>query len=239
MHDWWWLCTTSFMAYIHFKCFHQQQIDATQCESCISKSEKVKDAKQFLNKRNQYLRSILQKDVDQVMAVSDYLKSYLDKHIAGLVPIAVNANGVEVPEKIHTPVEHPIVRLGFMGGIQGLKGYTLLNEASQLIQATNWELYIYSVPTVDKEGFKKVWTYLKHQGIKGTYHKVKQVIKARYQPRETGKVITRPAFATANKEEVFAAIDILLSLSTVKESSSLVVIEALVRHIPVITTDSG
>lgn len=239
MHDWWWLCPNSFMADSEYRCCHQMEIDSVRCIACIGNIQLQQSSEQFIQERQDYLLECLKVNVDKIFVVSNYLKQYVNANMKHIEGIEVNLNGVEQSEALPRTNHEGPVRLAFLGGIQPLKGYELLQEACQYIESDNWELHIYSVPQVDSQGFYKAWNYLKTQGIKSLTHKLKQVIKAKLQVGEGGRVHIHPPFETCQKEEVFSKIDILLSLSTVKESSSLVVREALIRGIPVLTTASG
>ncbi|MGL4362368.1 MAG: glycosyltransferase [Cellulosilyticaceae bacterium] len=239
MHDWWWLCPNSFMADQNDKCCLQKNIDDSKCKKCIKDTISQLDAENFLKKRNQYLKTILEKDVDQVLVVTEYLKTYFQNNMPYIENIKVDINGVEEGIIHNQAKKNEVIKIGFLGGVQRLKGYELLQKAVPHIQSKGWELHIYSVPKVNKHGLKKAWSYLKSQGLRKLKVKLKQVLKAHSVQPSNGKIIIHPPYDTFEKETVFQEFDILLSLSIVKESSSLVVREALIRNIPVLTTDSG
>lgn len=246
MHDWWWLCPNFFMADCHCEPCGQQTIDSEQCIQCISKVKlmpgaqralKVFEPESFLKKRQAYLMDILSQDVDQLLVVSHYLEGYIRDNIEQLPPLSVNTNGVEAARQLVGQKTEGKVKFGFLGGKHVAKGYDLLIETFSALPVGNWELHIYGTPQIGGGAIKKVISYLKAQGIKGLYHKLQGLKKTKVQVHPS--IFYHETFESSQKEQVYESIDVLLSLSKVRESSSLVVREALIRQIPVIATPSG
>ena len=234
MHDWWWITPCFFLISQGQAPCNQREIDLAKCSTCIGRKDEA--IKTFLDKRKTYLKQILIEDVDAIIAVSEYLKDYL---IANHMPhhkIYVNKNGVELPLKQGRDRAEPLV-FGFMGGMQEIKGYKQLIKAFSNLHRQDWELHIYGCLKIDEKGFKKVKNYIKERKFKQLTIKLWQVLKSRIKQQSNIKYY--PVFTPEQKDEVYSQINVLLSLSQCKESSSLVVREALVRNIPVITTPSG
>lgn len=234
MHDWWWLAPCFFLADSKQISCKQKEINIKKCSQCIRPIRE--DAESFLLQRRNYLVGILKEHVDCIIAVSDYLKTYL---IANHIPeekIKVNKNGVELPKKGGRAESTPIV-FGFLGGMMAIKGYEKLIKACAQLKNDNWHLHIYGCVAADKEGAKKVLSYIKALRFKELFQKLWQSCKSRM---DRNKCISyHPVFFEGEKDEVYSKINVLLSVSQCKESSSLVVREALIRGIPVITTPSG
>lgn len=246
MHDWWWLCPNFFMADCQFEPCGQRVMKSERCIQCIQKVQSMPGAKKalktfeaesFFKKRQAYLMTVLTQDVDQLLVVSQYLESYIRDNIAQLPQLLVNANGVESPSQIVEQKRDSKVKFGFLGGKHTAKGYDLLIETFSTLPIGNWELHIYGTPKMSGSAIKKVIRYLKGQGIKGLYYKLQSLKGAKVKTHPS--IFYHETFELEQKEQVYASIDVLLSLSKVKESSSLVVREALIRQIPIITTPSG
>ncbi|MGL5675487.1 MAG: glycosyltransferase [Cellulosilyticaceae bacterium] len=239
MHDWWWICPRSFMVDGDYVPCGLQISNDEQCLQCVQKTCPTIES-QYIKKRREYLHDALMKNVDRIYAVSNRLKQDLEKHLPSGCTIQVNANGVEKPvETQHTASD--VLRFGFLGGVHPIKGYKVLHKATKQVKRSDWELHIYGVPQVDTKGLRKVYQYLRKQGASGLWKKVTQILKDKQQATKgvSGKIVLHKAFESGEKDAVFAQIDVLICASLMQESSSLVVREALIRGIPVISTPSG
>lgn len=234
MHDWWWLAPCFFLVNSQQVPCEQKKINIEQCSQCISYIRE--DAKEFLVKRQSYLQSVLLEEVDCIVVVSEYLKSYLVENQIPTDKIQVNKNGVELPSKFGRSEASPIV-FGFMGGTMAVKGYQKLIQAFSQVKLTNWELHIYGCVSVNKDGAKKVLNYIKSFRFQELGKKLWQALHTWLKPNKQIKYY--PVFKAKDKDEIYKQINVLVSMSQCKESSSLVVREALIRNIPVITTPSG
>lgn len=239
MHDWWWVCPRSFMVDGKYIPCKLQSPDGTRCLQCVQKTAPSIDSN-YIKQRQDYLYDTLLNNVNCIYAVSNRLKEDLERHLPKECIIQVNANGVEKPiQTQHT--SSPVLRFGFLGGVHPIKGYQVLHEATKSIQRSDWELHIYGVPQIDAKGFSKVYQYFRKQGVRGLCKKLSQTIRDKQQAKKgaNGKIILHKAFGSSEKDRVFSQIDVLICASLMQESSSLVVREALIRGIPVISTPSG
>ena len=241
MHDWWWICPFSNLADKNHKPCNQLKLSKDKCTKCISQSKH-----NYIETRSDFLKNILKDYTDLIIPVSSYVESYLE-------PIGITANKViTIPNGAEpytnqgtrpSAPKNPII-LGFLGGKHELKGHDILIEACQKLSSTSslrgtaYEIHIYGTLQLGAGIVKKVITYIKDGNIKGLIDKIRRHMPNNKQNQKL-PIIYHPLFKPEEKDLVYENIDILLSLSKVKESSSLVVREALIRGIPVITTPSG
>lgn len=233
MHDWWWLCPFSFMTDCNFISCNQLAINTKTCEKCIQCDKAAPT--DFIEKRTRYLKEILEKYTDLIIPVSNYLKSYLQPNGISRNHVVTVPNGVEPCP--HKSTSHSKIRFAFLGGKHEAKGYDLLVEACKQLCASNYEVHVYGNIKWNKGLLQKAIGYIQRGSIKELFAKAKRHMKK----DNSGEIPIRyhPLFQPEEKDRVYEKIDVLLSLSKVKESSSLVVREALIRGIPVITTPSG
>lgn len=265
MHDWWWICPFSYMADNNHKACNQLKVNQDACTTCIQ-TPKASPDQDYITKRSAYLKEILKDDTDLIIPVSKYVESFLEPNgITGTKVITV-PNGAEPidnegvrPTTPTTDLRNtaprgtstaPII-FGFLGGKHALKGHDLLIQAIQALETDavtttkeratatqDYQVHIYGTLPLGTTALKKVLTHLKSGNLKDLLGKIKRHLPNNKHAQDL-LIIYHPLFKPEEKDQVYQNIDILLSLSKVKESSSLVVREALIRGIPVITTPSG
>nr|WP_307990859.1 glycosyltransferase [uncultured Niameybacter sp.] len=250
IHDWWWLCPNYFMADIQYKQCMQKHIDINKCYECISKDIikiKKKTSKWdtnidlFLQKRSTILKEALEIYTDQVLCVSEYILQYFCIYNQFNTNISINKNGVEEPKvlKEYTTNTEKTIVFGFLGGTSELKGYKIVKDAFDSIKNSQCELRIYGVSSKSPKSIKKLYNYLKEKNIQQIWNKIKSYRKILKEQKQSTNIKYFPYFSQDEKNRIFSEIDILIANTIVKESSSLVVREALSRNIPVIISKSG
>ncbi|MBV8980943.1 MAG: glycosyltransferase, partial [Acidimicrobiia bacterium] len=207
MHDFWWFCARQFLVDREFQPCCIV-VDAGVCECQVSRT--------WLEQRNRYLSAALA-DVDYVLAPS---RSAADVLAANGVPrsvLFVDENGLQ-PQSVRAlderAGEHDGVVFLYAGGSNRMKGVHILFDAARLLDtehrpARPWRVDAYGVSDFVAET--------------GT------------QPPRG--ISIHDSFSPDEVDGVYAQADVLIVPSVMRESHSLVTREALVRGIPVVTTD--
>jgi O-antigen biosynthesis protein len=140
-------------------------------------------------------------------------------HIANGLPadrVLVNRNGVRMPARPRHRRASAVLRLGYVGGSENLKGFSLIRDALENITESNYELVI--VDNTLNLGYSSIDTS---------------------DWRITGRIEIVPAFEQERLDDFFEALDVLLFPSQWKESFGLIVAEALARDVWVVVTEGG
>ncbi|MFH1613090.1 MAG: glycosyltransferase family 4 protein [bacterium] len=200
MHDWWWLCPRLFMAISQKVC--SSVINFESCNCGIEKN--------FLQNRYQYLQKVI-KNV-KFLVPSNYLKNSLIDNKFNSENILVNENGIFHQPNNLNKITSNVVRFGYLGGGNPLKGFLFLLECFQKIKNENWILKLYGYSNIiSLEEQKKCSTNIKFLS----------------------------SFSPNKLEEILSSIDMVIVPSIVRESFSLVTREAMQYKIPVIASDCG
>ncbi|GBR67609.1 hypothetical protein GKA01_06490 [Gluconobacter kanchanaburiensis NBRC 103587] len=209
LHDAWWLCERQFMVRSDGRYCFQTKIDPAICQACVPEARHLKD------------REVLMR---QALAAAALLVSPSEAHRSlylanGVAPerIVVNRNGFRWPDRPRrNRIAGSVLRFGFVGGTEAVKGYGLLKEAMQSLDREDWELVL-----VDNKlnlGFQSI--FLEDWSVKGRLRII-------------------PAYSQSELDAFYDQIDVLLFPSQWKESYGLTVREALARNVWVVTTAPG
>jgi glycosyltransferase involved in cell wall biosynthesis len=208
LHDAWWVCARQFMVRADGKYCFQTRIDLHVCQACNP------DMKHLVH-RQELLRGALDGAALLLSPSEAHRALYLAQ---GIAPerIAVAPNGVRLPARSLPKPSQGVLRFGYVGGFEPVKGYSVLQRAMESLQRSDWELVL--VDNTLNLGFSSVdvaaW-------------------------RVRGKLSVVPAYAQDGLDAFFAGIDVLLFPSQWKESFGLTVREALLRDVWVIATEGG
>ena len=208
LHDAWWLCDRQFMVRADGRYCFQTRIDLKVCVACVPGAS-------HLQERWHMLHSMLQ-GADLLLAPSEFQRRL---YIAnGFMPerVAVNRNGIRLPQTPRHRQAGPVLRIGYVGGNVVVKGFPLLREALEQLPHDNYELVL--VDNTMNVGLRSLDV--------STW-------------RLAGKVTVVPAYVQDELDGFFGSLDVLVFPSQWKESFGLTVREALARDVWVIATDGG
>ena len=209
LHDPWWLCARQFMVTGQGRYCFQKHIDLHVCEACLPGATHIKV-------RLDLLRCVLDGAALLLSPSAAHRALYLAQ---GIAPerIVVAPNGVRLPERQRAGAPaRTVIRFGYVGGDEAVKGYPLLQLAFAALSRTDWELVL--VDNTLNLGFASIDAADWQLG---------------------GQVRIVPAYTQETMDAFFEGIDVLLFPSQWKESFGLTVREALARDVWVITTDGG
>lgn len=209
LHDAWWLCDRQFMVRADGRYCLQTRIDQRVCQMCQPQARHLADR-----------ANLMRLALDGAALLLSPSESHRQLFLAnGVAPerIVVNRNGFRWPERARRPRPPGAkLRLGYVGGTDTVKGYSLLKEALESLERADWELVL-----VDNKlnlGFRSIdpadWTV-------------------------RGELRIVPAYGQDGLDDFFDRIDVLLFPSQWKESYGLTVREALSRDVWVVTTGPG
>jgi glycosyltransferase involved in cell wall biosynthesis len=155
--------------------------------------------------------------VDRILVPSAYLRDNLIANGFDAARIAVQENGTPPPQRVRDRARDAYdpsrpLNAVFLGGAGNReKGLGVLLEAACLLPP----------------------------GVVVHAHAVSDDDVAPYRDRLAGRLVNHPPFAAAQLDEVLEDADVLVIPSLMRESFSLVAREALVRGVPVVTSDCG
>ena len=207
VHDAWWLCQRQFMVRDGKYC-GQTRIDLRVCEACIPEA---------IHLRQRF--TILQQRLSGAARLLFPSEFHRQLHLANGAVAAralLNRNGVRVPERPRSPRAPGVLRFGYVGGYDRVKGIHLIQRAFETLERSDYELRL--VDNTLNLGFRSMHV----EGWK-----------------LSGKVTIVPAYRQETMDAFFEGIDVLLFPSQWKESFGLTVREALLRDVWVIATDGG
>jgi glycosyltransferase involved in cell wall biosynthesis len=243
MHDWWWFCPRLYLTDINFEvCFQSGKIDPLLC-FCVKKGG-------FEVKRYEYLRHILNR-VRYILVPSRYTKnSIISQGIDG-ERIFISENGILPPGSFSRKPVTETVRFGFIGGGAGYKGFDVLVRALNRIQSGHCVVSLFNFQVLSGMQQKKTpggqIKMIRHIAEKlmeepyDKFHQLVRQVKNRKMIKSTAHCQIKffPSFSNDELDDVFSNIDVLLVPSIMRETFSMVVREAMIRRIPVITSDCG
>jgi len=208
VHDAWWLCERQFMVTAQGRYCAQTRIDVRVCEACIEGADHLRDRQVMALQRLS--------DAARLLFPSAF---HRDLHVANGVDPAralVHRNGVRVPARTRPGRASGVLRFGYVGGNDRVKGINLVEEAFEKIERRDYKLVL--VDNTTNAGYSSMrvddW-------------------------RLEGEVEIVPGYRQETMDAFFEGIDVLLFPSQWKESFGLTVREALIRDVWVIATDGG
>ena len=249
MHDWWWFCPNFFLIHLNHQPCGQKRIDLHKCARCLEPlrsfpqmQDREFSPSAFLEERQGYLTAILQEDVDLVLAVSRYLKSYLPLNGIPEEKIRLNENGVRRPplDLRLKPLNPRRIIFGFLGGLSEIKGYSVLLQAFHGLTErwSNWELHIYGVEQETPKGL--IQKAVQNVRSRTLFQSLKGFVQERVNMlRQRKRIKHFPPFMEAEKYKRLNTMDVLIVPSVMRESFSLPTREAMILGKPVICSDCG
>jgi len=209
MHDFWWFCGRQFLVDRNFQpCC--PVVDAGVCECHVNRA--------WLERRNRRLLGVAN-TVDLVLAPSRSAAELLAANGVDPSRLEVDENGL-LRQPDAAPARHADRKqLVFMygGASNPMKGAHILFEALRLLAN-------------DSKGWRRPWT-VKAYGVDDFVRDNRLSVSGL-------PVETLPPYRPDEADAVWADADMLLLPSVMRESHSLITREALVRKVPVLTTDS-
>lgn len=174
----------------------------------------VTDAK--LNRLRQNRLHELLIRAEHLLTPSEYFR---DLYAANGFPedkIVVNRNGVLPPAGDFRTTESELLRFAYVGGNNSVKGFDILCEAFTQLGRQDYELKV--VDSTESLGFSSL---------------------ANWKPAFKQQLRLIPAFGQDGLDKFFAEVDVLLFPTLCRESFGLIVREALIRGVWVVTTAAG
>jgi len=243
MHDWWWFCPRLFLADIDFNvCFQYRSIDPLHCR-CVKRGG-------YEIMRYEYLQTILNK-VKFILVPSRYTKNSMITQGINAECLFLNENGILPSRSFDRKPVTDIVKFGFIGGGTSYKGYNILLSAINRIQSGKCIVNLFNFQVISgfqqKKSLKNLFHLARHiteKLIEEPYDKFHQLVRQARErrlikPSEHVQIRFFPSFSNNELDRIFSNIDVLLLPSVMRETFSLVVREAMIRRIPVITSNCG
>ncbi|MEX2518004.1 MAG: glycosyltransferase [Paracoccaceae bacterium] len=212
-HDYWWLCEKIFMLNALGRYCGQEVIDKKVCASCVHDAE-------TLDARWEKSLAMLRRPA-VVTYPSRHAKAQYDRNGAPTETGMVLANGVTPPgpgyPALRAAKSSRRLRFGYIGGPGPLKGWAMIERAFRGLDPAEVELVVVDAAT--------------HIG--GSWW-------GEYRFGPIAPLVTVvPGYDRATIDEFFAGLDVLLFLSTWKETFGLTSREAALRDVHVLATDCG
>lgn len=212
-HDYWWLCEKIFMLNSLGSWCRQEVIDQKVCAKCVHEKTDV------------YARWEKSLEVLKKPAIISYPSEYSrlqhERNGAPAETGMVLPNGVAMPGPDYPALRKANssrrLRFGYIGGPGPLKGWAMIERAFKYLDPAKAELVAVDAATHLGRGW---W---------GNYN---------FGPISE-HVTVRPGYTMHTVDEFFSGIDVLLFLSTWKETFGLTSREAALRGVHVIATDCG
>lgn len=213
MHDAWWICPRQFMMDKAEQYCAQQEV---RPEICRARCD-LPDA--FLYHRRRIMHEAV-RQAKAIFAPSAFYTDFVRRNFPyEASKVRINRNGIHSAESPRPPRKAGPIRFGFLGGKAYHKGYYFLAEALHTLGRTDFELVLVDLHTA--LGTDSV--------NKERYADISQGIVTHIVPFVSHKAI----------DSLYAQFDVLLFPSLWDESFGLIVREAIVRDIFVITADCG
>lgn len=209
LHDAWWLCERMFMVRGNGEYCGQVAIDPDVCATCIPHPVEHRE------RQERSLRIL--NACARVLTPSAFWRDIMVASGVDAERAHVNANGVSRPAPgWRHPSHGGPVRLGFVGGVNDVKGYHQVVKALRSLRRSDYELLVVdSLMNLGGVGFT-----LEDWDVPGFVHIV-------------------PGYNRDSLDDFFGSIDVLLFPSQWKESYGLTVREAALRGVWPIATDGG
>src|SRR6185437_5649408 len=208
VHDAWWLCPRQFMVRGDGRYCFQTRIDLNLCRACVPGAA-------YLPERLDLLLGGL-RGAARVLSPSHSHAALYAANGIGPDRLLVRPNGIRLPARPRARRSGGVLRFGYVGGAEMVKGFPQLRAAFEGLARSNWELVL--IDNTLNLGFASIDV--------GDW-------------RHSGKVVTEPAYDQEGLDAFLESIDVLLFPSQWKESFGLTVREALARDVWVIATDCG
>lgn len=212
-HDYWWLCERIFMLNRDGLYCGQETIDRAVCAKCAANGETIdwrwSKAREALSKPR------------FVTYPSDYSRMMHERN--GVDP----SKGVVVPNGVNPPAPDyaakrtakasPRLRFGYIGGPGPLKGWAMIERAFRSFSPEEVELVVVDAATLLGGSWWRTYDFGKIAPL----------------------VTVAPGYDQTGVDDFFAGLDVLLFLSTWKETFGLTSREAALRGVHVLATDCG
>lgn len=212
-HDYWWLCEKIFMLNHLGRYCGQEVIDRKVCASCVHDA-KTLDAR--WEKSLATLRKPAVVTYPSRTARAQYERNGAPEATGLVLPNGVTAPGPDYPAKrVAKPSRR--LRFGYIGGPGPLKGWAMIERAFKALDPEKVELVVVDAATHISASW---WEQYKFGPL------------ARH-------VTIVPGYTRETIDEFFAGLDVLLFLSTWKETFGLTSREAAQRGVHVLATDCG
>ncbi|MFV0473935.1 MAG: glycosyltransferase [Pikeienuella sp.] len=212
-HDYWWLCEKIFMLNALGRFCGQEVIDRKICASCVFDGS-------TLDRRWERAQATLRKPAALTYPSRTARRQY-EINGAPRETGMVLSNGVTRPgpdyQALRAAKPSRRLRFGYIGGPGPLKGWAMIERAFRALDPEKVELVVVDAATQ----------------IGGTWWS-----NYRFGPLERHVTIV-PAYTRETIDEFFAGIDVLLFLSTWRETFGLTSREAALRGVHVLATDCG
>ncbi len=208
VHDAWWLCERQFMVREDGRYCGQTRIDVRVCEACIPGADHLRDRQEMSLQRLSGAARVLFPSV-----------FHRDLHVANGVDAGralVHRNGVREPARPRALRAPGVLRFGYVGGNDRVKGIHLVRAAFDGIGRRDYKLVL--VDNTTNAGYSSMLVEDWQLG---------------------GELAVVPGYRQDTMDAFFEGIDVLLFPSQWKESFGLTVREALIRDVWVIATDGG
>ena len=212
LHDAWWVCERQFLINRAGEFCGQFGIDKRVCsKSCTGDAA-------FTFERSSVLKKALSK-ASLLLAPSDYQRRFYEAN--GFPRVVTNKNGVATPKVSHasrSEVTDAVrsVRFAYLGGKAAHKGYYFLREAFEQVKSKAYHLVLVDLHL----SFGKA-----------------EMSSSEWPNPDC--VVIRPPFKTAEMDDFYSDIDVLIVPSLCPESFGLAVREALIRHKWVLVSNLG
>lgn len=210
LHDAWWLCERQFMVRADGHWCGQTTIKPEICDTCVSD--------RLVHRARQRRSLNILNRTQRILAPSTYWMDLMVRSGVSAEIAAVNRNGVQLPAPgwERSPYDGPL-RMGYVGGVDAVKGYPQLLAALRQIKTSDYVLRV-----VDS------------QSMLG----VSSVTRADWPVAGTVDIVS--AYTQQHLDDFFDSIDVLLFPSQAYESFGLTVREAIVRGVwPILTKGGG
>jgi glycosyltransferase involved in cell wall biosynthesis len=208
LHDAWWICGRGFMVnHQGYPCY-QEDVDLSICDTCV-------DDPKLNRLRQRRLHEHLMR-ADRLLTPSEFFRELYRANGFSEEKITVNRNGVLPPGANFRSTVSNILRFGYIGGRDAVKGFDILCQAFSLLSRRDYKLVV--VDSTQSLGFSSLddWS-----------------------PDFKSQMSLVPAFDQDGLDDYFSEIDVLLFPTLCKESFGLTVREALIRDVWVVTTAAG
>lgn len=161
--------------------------------------------------RRRYLAERLQK-AEALLAVSAFQADVYRR--AGFTKVRIDTNGLSLPQSPATKTCGPRLRLGYAGGISTAKGYELLKEAVTRAGLQNSEVLLVDFNMAPAQRRRESWG-------------------------KTSVMAIAPLAQERMAEDFFAQVDVVVTPSLAPESFGLLVREAILAGVWVLTSNRG
>ncbi|MEM7522577.1 MAG: glycosyltransferase family 4 protein [Pseudomonadota bacterium] len=212
-HDYWWICEKIFMLNALGKYCGQEVIDQKVCASCVHTET---DGRARWVRAQEVLRL-----PSAITYPSRHARAQYERNGAPSDRGVVLSNGVTHPgpdaQALRRAKASDRLRFGYIGGPGPLKGWAMIERAFKALDPAKAELVLVDAAT----------------HLSGSWWETYD-----FGPLKDFVTVV-PGYSQDTLDEFFAGIDVLLFLSTWKETFGLTAREAALRGVHVLATDCG